>query len=91
MRKIKFILFILGFNTWPSWTGVGITLPWPGNKKKMNLQIKIIYFLKDLMLDDHKFLVQGPVFAAGDVKVIYIWPKDDPNVKKMLEKSKATQ
>ncbi len=90
MRKLRFLLGLLGFNTWDSWGGFGITLSWPNNQKKYELQVKIIDALTLLLADD-KYLVEGPTFAAGGAQVMYVWSKDDPHVKELLEKRKTAQ
>jgi len=81
MRKLRLVLRLIGFTTWDSWSGFGVNTSWP---KPYQKDVELIKFLFERMLNSD-YVLEGPVGAAGGLWVMYVWPKDDPNVKKLLK------
>ncbi len=91
MKKLRLLLRFLGFNTWDSWSGFGVSLSWPGDQKKYESEIGAVKSLSAFLLGD-ECIVRGPAYAAGGAMVIYVWPKSDPKIKNFSEEDvKATE
>lgn len=70
------------FLTWVSWSGFGVTTKWPKHGWEEEIRQIDRIFKRYLPKD---WIGVGPFFATGGVLVMYAWPKDDPNIKGILE------
>lgn len=82
IARIKLVLFLRGYMTWPSWNGFGVNTDWPDGKYAR--QIEYLRGLFKKYLPD-AWIAHGPEFAAGGVLVMYVWPKNDPRVVEFLK------
>ena len=53
-------------------------------KTEYKKEVEVIKWLFERTLAND-YVTEGPVSAAGGTLVMYVWPKNDPSVKKLIE------